>query len=247
MSVAAGRLPVPVMEAPHWRVNIRPGTYVPDVIPSLSQCVELIEKNRVRLRGWDYPHLSLQKGERGQGRNWVASWSAFMGHCEYWRLYQSSQFVHLFSVRESTEAGWREKLQADTESHLKHYKGVDWNQVPGFLSVINFSYCVTEVVEFAARMAQSGFSPGTLNLRIDVIGIRDFVLTTSPERGWWHYYAASEDVLGNSWTQPIDRLVSDTTQCVTDILVWFFERFGWMDPPVEVLRDDVDRFRSGRR
>jgi len=196
MSKAPARLPVPVLEHPHWRVSIRPEAYIPDVIPSLSKCFEIVEKNRVRFRGWDYPHLSRHEQERGHGKTWVASWANFMGHFEYWRLYQSSQFLHLFSVRESTEPRWRQKLQAETESHLSHYRHVNWNDVPGFFSLTNFTYCVTEIIEFTTRMVQSGTYAGTVNISIELNGIQGFVLTTSWERAWFKYYAASEDALG---------------------------------------------------
>ena len=56
-------LPVPVKEYPFWRVVFRPEVYDPDLIPSLTECVKLVEKARVRLRGWDFPHLSNQASE----------------------------------------------------------------------------------------------------------------------------------------------------------------------------------------
>ena len=51
-------IPVPVKDYPYWTVMYRPETYDPDLIPSLSECVKLVEKARVQLRGWDFPHLS---------------------------------------------------------------------------------------------------------------------------------------------------------------------------------------------
>ena len=96
-------LPVPVLEGPHWRVNLRPSEYLPELIPTLSQCFEIIQQTKVHLRGWDYPHLSTRNTERASGSNWIASWTPFMNHNEYWRFYQSGQFLHLFSVREITE------------------------------------------------------------------------------------------------------------------------------------------------
>ena len=103
-------LPVPVLERSHWRVNFRPGEYQPELIPTLSQCFEIMQQTKVRLRGWDYPHLSSRAAERATGLNWIASWALFMGHNEYWRFYQSGQFLHLFSVTEITHDGWSASL-----------------------------------------------------------------------------------------------------------------------------------------
>jgi len=129
-------LPTPVLEHPHWRVNFRPAEYREDMISSLGKCFEIIEKTKLRLRGWDYPHLSGREAERGQGTNWVYSWSDFLGSYEYWRFYQSGQFLHLFSIREAIESEWREKLQREMQSHRILSDGeIDWESVPGFFQL----------------------------------------------------------------------------------------------------------------
>lgn len=240
-------LPVDVLNYPHWRVNFRPQEYVEEVIPSLGQCFQIIEKNRVRLRGWDYPHLSSRENERGQGTNWVASWSSFMGHQEYWRFYQSTQFLHLFSVREATEEIWRGKLQEQTASHLSHMKHINWDEVPGFISLTNFIYCVTEIIEFAARLCQAEVYKGEVGITIQLNKVRGFVLTTEWDRAWFEYYAASEDSLEKTWTIESGALIADSAQNSLDVVIWFFERFGWLDPSTDVLRRDIGNYLKGRR
>jgi hypothetical protein len=240
------QLPVPVLEQPHWRVNIRPQIYDPAAIPSLAECIRLIEKNAVRFRGWDYPHLARRGDERAYGENWVASWASFMGHLEYWRLYQSSQFVHLFSVREATHPNWRGQLQSYAASHLSHYSNVDWDSVPGFLSVLNMVSCVTEIVELTTRMAQSGVYRGVVDLTISIEQVTGFVLTTDFNRSWSNYYAASTDSLGHTWALSTESLLGASTECALEILTWIFERFGWLEPSLEVLRKDIEDFKTGR-
>lgn len=247
MTVTQTVLPVDVLDHPHWRINYRPHEYIEERIPSLGQCFKIIEKNRVSLRGWDYPHLSNHQKERGQGTNWVASWSSFMGHREYWRFYQSTQFLHLFSVREATEDGWRTKLQTQTASHLSHMDHINWNNVPGFISLLNFIYCATEIVEFAARLCQSEVYKGELDITIQLNKIKGFVLTTEWDRVWLEYYSASEDMLGKTWTIDSGSLIADSAQYSLDVVVWFFERFGWLNPTIAVLRKDIDNYLRGRR
>lgn len=241
------KLPIPVLEHPYWRVNFRPEVYQDEVIPSLSQCFQIIEKNKVRLRGWDYPHLSNRDSERTQGINWVASWSSFRGHLEYWRFYQSTQFLHLFSVRESTEEGWRSKLQEQTASHLSHVPDVDWAKVPGFISIINFLFNVTEIIEFATRLCQAQVYKGNLNISIQINRIRGFVLTTDLNHMWDIYCVAGEDSLAKTWTIDSESLIASSPQYSLDIIIWFFERFGWLNPSIDILRKDIDNYLKGRR
>lgn len=240
-------LPVPVTEHPYWRVNIRPEVYNPRAIPSRRDCLRLVEKNAVRFRGWDYPHLSHRPEEQSRGNSWVGSWASFSGHNEYWRLYQSAQFIHLFSVRESTQPAWRQQLQSEMEAHLSHYPDIAWDSIPGFLDILNTIYCVSEVVEFAARLAQSGAYTGRIELTVELHGVRDFVLSAPWQRAWSEFYQASEDTLGNTWHLAVADLLADTVRPTLDIVMWLFEGFGWMDPPVEVLKKDIEGYRTGSR
>jgi hypothetical protein len=78
-----------------------------------------------------------------------------MGHNEYWRLYQSGPFLNLFSVREAAEPEWRKKMESDMRSHLSYMDEVEWNEIPGFISIINFNYQITEIYEFSARLCEA--------------------------------------------------------------------------------------------
>lgn len=242
----AVELPVSVLDDPHWRVNFRPDEYREDLIPSLARCFEIIQKNKLRLRGWDYPHLSRRDTERGAGKNWVASWSDFMGRNEYWRFYQSGQFLHLFSVREATEPEWKQKMQSTMQSHLSYMRDLDWQQVPGFISIVNFIYSVTEIYEFASRLSQAEIYKGGLTIDIGIKGIKGYVLSAAWDRAWHSYYAASEEKLGRSWSYQTDVLVAESAQKALEAIIWFFERFGWLSPSEEVIRRDQENFLKGR-
>jgi hypothetical protein len=245
--VANSQLPVAVREHPHWRVVFRLASYQAERIPSLGACWKTVEQNRVSLRGWDYPHVSRRDGERGQGTDWIAAWSSFMSRYEYWRLFQSGQFVHLFSVREATESAWREKLKSLTAGHLGHMKGVDWEAVPGYIHITNFIYSMTEIFEFAARLCQAGIYDGPVSVSVELKGVKGFVLTTDWDRAWHSYYAATEDAFGKTWEVASDELVAKSPEKSLEAMLWFFERFGWLDPALQVLRQDQENFLKGRR
>jgi hypothetical protein len=245
MSASQIQLPVPVLTDPHWRVNFRPNDYQEELVPTVKNCFEIIEKYKLRLRGWDYPHLSYRDTERAVGGNWVASWSDFQGHKEYWRFYQSGQFLHLFSVRESTDSEWKQKLQIEMENHLDS-RDVDLKQVPGFISTLNFIYSMTEIFEFAARLCQAEVYKGSLDIDIKIKGIHGFVLAAGRDRLWHRYYAATGNELGKCWTFETDVLVAESADKALSTIVWFFERFGWLSPSEEVIRQDQKNFLSGR-
>lgn len=240
-----GDLPVPVKDYPYWTVLFRPETYAPDLIPSLTDCIKLVEKTRVQLRGWDFPHLSNRDTERSHGSNWIGSWTCFMGQIEYWRLYQSGQFVHLAAVHEATQNRWREQLHEQTMSHLRHRDDINWNAIPGYISLVNLVYTVTEMFEFAARICQAGVYRGNLDISLELDGIKGYVLTTEWNRAWRQFCAATDNRLAKTWRVPSDGLIAGSADHSLKAISWLCECFGWMSPNLEALRNDQQKLFSG--
>ena len=54
----------------YWEVVIRPLKFNEKRLESLKACSDLVLENKVRLRGWDYPHLS-SKYDVVSGDSWV--------------------------------------------------------------------------------------------------------------------------------------------------------------------------------
>jgi hypothetical protein len=225
-------IPVPVREMPHWRVNFRSEQYKPEIVPRIHDLFELVERTAVSFRGWNYPHISSRVIERAVGTDYVASWADFMGHVEYWRLYQSGQFIHLFSVPEVANSDWRNKYQ-----HV---------EAPGIFSVKNFVFTITEIFEFAARLAQKHLYSGNLSIKIEIKQIRGFVLVTDFDRMLSGRYEAHEEALGRVWEIETAELILDSQKMALDAVVWFFERFGWRNPPRAVLESDQAAPKSGK-
>ena len=241
MSDSHVELPVPVRDFPHWRVNVRPSEHAPNRIPTLKRCVELIEHNTVRFRGWDYPHWGEQLGDAQYGDNWIASWADFMSHKEYWRLFQSGQFIHLFAVREFTDEVWDRQLRQTLAAQLGGRKD------KGFFDLVNTVHTVAEITEFATRMAQSEVLAPSLSLSIAIVGIRGFVVTTDWSRGFLRQrYIAKQDTISHTWHHTSEQLVADSVTPTVEVCKWIFERFGWLDISEEMLRRDVVEFKQGR-
>jgi hypothetical protein len=240
MSDNGAELPVPVKEGPHWRVVFRPLPFVEERL-ELQELLSVVDRARVRLRGWDFPHQNPH--ERPEiGRNWVASWDTFMGHVEYWRMYQSGQFVYLSGVRETTETPWSEKLRRLSASRIvPPTPDFDWSQVPGFLELVNFVYTVTEFFEFAARLAQELPETETCELTVGLHGVEGFVLAVDDiRRAWWEYYAATQPVIENTWSYPVLDWVSRSHELSLEAIRWIVVRFGWMEPNVEAIKRDQE-------
>jgi hypothetical protein len=203
------KLPVPVLSLPHWEVIIHPTKYESELIDSLKACFDLVEQTKVRLRGWDFPHLSHLPQERLRGNDSVGSWALFLGEVEYWRLYQTGQFIHLHALEEAISTEWRERTREMTRNSLSHRSDIDWSKVPGFISYLNCLYRLTEIFEFAARFCEKGVWKGSLSLSIHLKGIQGFVIAMDPRRNNIDYWVASENVIGRTWELETAELVAD--------------------------------------
>ena len=224
-----------IHEEGYWRVIIRPTEFSPTRIPSLSRCREIVRASVVRLRGWDYPHWDDAKIRNMQ--DWIEGdenedWNH---HIEYWRYYQSGQFVHHFNMREDCDVGHgEEKLTPRSPSKER------------FLDIMSSLYTITEIYEFAARLAYQGaLSPGA-----------EVMLSLNRTQGrvlkWAYRQNISWGKYGNyvSCTEPItwqhDCSAKDLLACSADLAldaaVGVFERFNWSTPPRDLLAEDQRKF-----
>jgi hypothetical protein len=235
------QLPVRVLQFPHWRVSFQPDRYQEDRIPSLGRCVELVQQSKVLLRGWDFPHLSHHEEERHYAANYLASWADFMGTIEYWRLYQSGQFVHLNAVEEIVRPDW--KAGKFNVGGMRSEN--EWAAVPGHLNFLNAFYRIIEVFEFAARLSEKGVYDNQLEISIQLKQVRGFVLTADTGRHWPVMRAANDDDLCRSWMFAVPTLIAERSELSLSAAVWFFERFSWLNPPLEVLRREQQNFLRG--
>lgn len=203
--------------AGYWRVVLRPTQYAERRIPTLGDCQKVIEEARVRLRGWDYPHIDRDGMVNRQ--HWVESTTDRQhGHIEYWRLHQSGQFVHHFAMRE------------DYEETSKDRHGLDF---------LNTLYTFTEILEFAARLtSREVFSSGA-EVRVELHGCEDRrVISWGNERELSGDYVSAEADIGFAATLSEAALLGQAAKIAMDGTVHVLERFNWVEIPHAVLAEE---------
>ncbi len=226
-----------IVSGPHWRVTIRPAVFEAEHIANLAECMRLVERAKVRLRGWDYPSISGRDEQTDVGESWIGSWADFMGHREMWRMYQSGQFLHLFAVEEAVEPGWRDKLAATWRFEVP---GTSAEDVPGFISIVNFLWTMTEVFEFAARLVEAGLYQDVVKISVGLNHIGGFRLSEQG-RALYHDYATTEASLSNEWEIAATDLLTASAEKSLAATVWFFERFRWLGASPDLLRAEQNR------
>ncbi|HEX5132239.1 MAG TPA: hypothetical protein VFX92_07120 [Candidatus Krumholzibacteria bacterium] len=206
-----------------------------------NECFDVVRQNKVRLRGWDFPHVSSNALERDYSNDYFASWSNFATQ-EYWRFYKSGQFIFLATVRETYDAMWKNKLLGVARQRIFMNKpdGLNWDKVPGFISIVNTAYMFTEIFEFFARLCAAGVYSGDVQISIMASGIDGFVLAADESRAWNEYFSFSGAV-PFKYEQSVssDALYSDVVTNALQAVEEFFMRFGLTNAPRDILRDEI--------
>lgn len=205
----------------HYRVSIEPARYDSERIASLTELQRLIADCSVRLRGWDYPHLSERDGENGRGQNYIDSWVMWRNYHEYWRMFQSVQFVHLFKFHES-EPSYAEKIRTNLHGIVE---GV--GDISGFLDITSSIWTMTEIFEFGARLAQTSALLDGLSIDVQLREVANRVLGFSEwERDVHRLYRARENQLTYRRAYSQEEIVSRARSLAVDASAFLFERFG---------------------
>jgi hypothetical protein len=149
----------------YWRVVVRPAFFDAKHVADYSSLFPIVERNSVRLRGWDYPHIDPRRRPE-MGTDWVGQDCDWQDEIEVWRLYQSGQFVHYFALA----GDWRDRSDL-------------WPTEPGWIwgkhiYYVDTIYSFLEIFEFAARLAQTPAGAPRIHVEIDLNHLKGRRLAT---------------------------------------------------------------------
>jgi len=208
----------------YWFVVIRPLRFEKERIKSLDECRALVRENAISLRGWNYPHYSE---EIRNGIDYIECATDRQEKKELWRMYQSGQFAHLFACNEDW---WRESSWVP-----EHFKRYDPDTILDFVSTL---YRITEIYEFASRLAAKNLFRDGLKLTIELRNMKNRqMITTDPARHLGEGYICTPKALPKTKTISNEEILGKADELALDHVVWVLERFGWYTPSREVLKD----------
>jgi len=198
----------------YWRILIRPLNFEKEKVKTLLECREIIEKSKVSYRGWDFPHLD--RVETSNGTDWIESGADFDDIIEYWRFYQSGQFVHYLAIRED----YRRK---DIESSIGKTEKND-----RFFNIETTIYRITEVFEFAYRLLECMILNPNFEISINIIGVKEREL----------FFFQRDRYLSNKYKSVIDKIefakeysendfIAKKDELTFECIEYVFEKFNF--------------------
>lgn len=205
----------------HWSITIRPSVFDPTRV-EYSTLEDVVESLAVRFRGWPVPFVD-RRAQPLRGNDWVGQDvdASMVSHYEAWRFFTSGQFNHLRAV----SADWRE---GNERTYVP----------PGYEAVIEVwevVFYLTEVFEFAARLALSdaGSDPMFISIEVDGLGNRALVVAQHHRAEFIEPYRTPTS-FAVDLTLSRDDLVARPRELAAEAARDFFLRCGWK-PPLEQL------------
>ena len=218
----------------YWRINFEPLVFE-QKLKTIAECKDIVEKNRVELRGWDYPHFpygSVDHAGLELGDKYYEGWIGWFNYFELWRMYQSGQFLHYFALRDdwSEHDGWGIVPNRNIE--------------PG--TVINIigevTYELTEVFEFLSRLTRKGIYDEGVKVSISLNNTKDrkLVLLDAGRAPLFMEYKTPLDKIDFVKEYTKDQILTNSKDLALEVILHIFERFAWHNPPIEMIKKDQE-------
>jgi hypothetical protein len=222
----------------YWRINFRPKRYEDGSLP-LPTCKEAVEKSSVQFRGWDYPHVSSRNDDQGgllPCGEYYEGWVDWWNHIEFWRMYKSAQFLHYLALRED----WYEASDWDAERAQKVKPLTS-------LGVTGTIYQITEIFEFAFRLARFGLYNGGMMIDIRLENTKGRALWIDDPRRMPFSYPRQTGASSIQVKRELsaDDLINADHNASLEALIEVLEHFEW-SPSKDLISSQQEQVRSGR-
>jgi len=217
----------------YWRVNFRPLTA--DIrLKTMQECRDIVEKNSVELRGWDYPHFPRRNDEKvgtAPAGDFFEGWEDWENHKEFWRMYKTGQFLYYRALRED----WLdERGGIFTTPNDKSFKAGEKIGVLGSLV-----YEITECFQFLSRLVERGLYEKGVKVHISLVNTkgRELVVDDGARIPFMYARKTEAPELSFEKTYTKEEILNDSKGLAHDIIMQVADSFGWNPAPEQVAGD----------
>jgi hypothetical protein len=192
---------------------------------------DLLSKATVSLRGWPYPYYRPKPEELIYNGKWLEGWVDWEQYREYWRLYESGQWIHYANVH--TAGIPREEIFRG-RSPLPP-------QHAGYLPIRGeILFTLTEILHFAIGLGHGGVLDPKAFLSIELHNTKDYMLFESFERFFTNQYVNKSDMpITCELRLPTSELSATVDKIAMDMAIKVYSVFDWI-PAKAAIRTLVE-------
>jgi hypothetical protein len=215
----------------YWRTEIHSTEYQANRLPTRAAMEDILSKATVSLRGWPYPYYGIRAEDLAYNGKWLEGKINWEQYKEYWRLYESGQWIHYSKVRTAgmpVEEIFRGRLPRP----LPH---------AGYIPIRGeILFTLTEVLHFAVGLAQRGLLEPEAFLSIELHNTKDYMLFESFE--WFFrdgYVNPSDTPITFKHILPPVELPARADKMAMDMAIKVYSIFNWI-PAEAAIRNLVE-------
>jgi hypothetical protein len=201
----------------YWRIEVRSTEYQDRRLPNRAAMEKLMSGATVSLRGWPYPYFSAN--ETTYNGKWLEGQGSVLYHKEYWRLYESGQWLHYLGL----SGAWitREELFRNLSPLPAQH--------PGYLHVRgDVLFTLTEILRFSVGLAQGGILEPSAFISVQLHNTSDYMLFESFSRFFPHIYVNKADrPIEQEWRLPVGELSAVADQMALEMAIKIYSVFDW--------------------
>ncbi|MGE3062904.1 MAG: hypothetical protein AB7T10_04655 [bacterium] len=221
-----------IKKGPYWQFRFYPAEIKnseKNVIPSLKELNELIETSQVRLRGWYFPHINHEKFKPKE--NYYEIDTKYLETKEFWRFYQSGQFIMFTSIYEDVLV---------KQKRIPYWPPFNSNNPKGYVEFLISIYLITEFYLFTKRILDKVPQIQELNIELSINNIEGYELFSGEfKRELFNSYTSSSQIIRIPLkTLKRETLISSYSKIALDDVKYIFERFNWLEQPTLVFEEE---------
>lgn len=232
-----------ISKSGYWRVRFLPAVEVDKIVEKRQDLKDVVAKNSLQLRGWDYPHIPTGNPAH-QGMYLVQDhyegWIDWDRHKEVWRIFENGQYIHLFALRED----WSSEDVFSPQND--RYRTVESGKI---LEVIGTIYTITEIFAFLRNLYASEFYKFDVNVEISLRntqGRKLFIWDPSRAPLFGDYECHAPEVTFSKRLVTKGEILSNFQDIALSYLIELFSQFQWENPPIQVLKEDQNKLLERR-
>jgi hypothetical protein len=217
----------------HWWIVIHPADYVEKRV-EMDRLEPILRRSVVQLRGWDFPHFSDRDPIAWRMKS-IAGKTEWQYYREVLRFYCSGQFSYLGGIHED----WFDQVEFPRWGPPAALR-----ERGSLLGVGDALFRMTEVFEFASRLAVTPAGGDAMNIKVEVHNLRDRMLwVDSPNRfPMDHEYRADIESYISEDQFAASQLAAGARPLAANWTLELLRRFGFK-PPLSMLLDQQNELR----
>lgn len=226
-----------IQERGYWIVNIHPSSFIKSLDIEKKELINKVRENVVSLRGWDYPHCSIENDKKqetylieNRAESWI-DWDVFK---EIWRFYTNRQFIHFFCIYND----WYEEMKSWGD--ISQYKKIKPMTQLDFVEVI---YRLTEILQFVKNLYSNKIFDSDIVIKISLHNLKNRYLMTLNEMRVFNsnYYQCRGNEIRIEKKVTKSEIIENSNSMALDIAGELFSDFQWTTFPKNGFRDEQDK------